>query len=262
MKKKSQRLASLVSMLRVQGIMRVSDIARQLGVSEMTIRRDLNELQKNKFVDHLHGKAALQTSQLTGDYGAEEAFYNLSFESAKMNEEKKRIARHAASLIKPDDIIILDGGSTTEKILDYIPGEMALTVVCYTLNIVTKLPKNEKIKILLAGGHYHPGVQVFESPEGAQFLKNIRAHKLFLAISGVHPTLGMTCVNNFEIMVKKTIVESALTKILVTDSSKFGELKSNFFAPMDVLDMIITDTGISGEWTEIIKEKGIELITV
>jgi DeoR family deoxyribose operon repressor len=242
--------------------MEVSEIAKHLGVSEMTIRRDLNELQEKKFVERLHGRATLLVNQPVMNFSYEENSYNLGYASNEMNEEKIRIAKYAANLVKPGEIIILDGGSTADKVADYIPDDMELTVVCYTLNILTKLPKKEKVKILLAGGYYHPGVQVFESLEGIQFLKNIRAHKLFLSVSGVHPTLGMTCANNFEIMFKKTILESALTKILVADSTKFGSLQTAFFSSMDVLDIIITDSGLSEEWGEIIKSKRIELIIV
>jgi DeoR family deoxyribose operon repressor len=145
---------------------------------------------------------------------------------------------------------------------DYMPDDIKLTVACYNLNIAAKLSRKEKITILLAGGYYHQSDQMFESSEGLQFLRSLRAHKLFLSASGVHETLGMTCAHSFEVAVKQTVLESALEKILVADSGKFGAIKTVFFSSIENLDMIITDNGISGEWIGIIRDKGIKLVTV
>ncbi|GHV28744.1 DeoR family transcriptional regulator [Spirochaetia bacterium] len=262
MNKKTKRLNQLISLLRVQGTMPVQDIARDLNVSEMTVRRDLNELRDNNFVERGHGKATFLKGEAPPVYENIENIYSLSLASSTMNQEKRRIARYAATLVERGDIIILDNGSTTDKMPDYLPENLDLTVVCYNLNILARLPRRDKDKILFAGGYFHPSDQMFESAEGIQFLRNIRAHKLFLSASGVHQSLGMTCAHNFEVTVKKTVLSSAMKKILVADSSKFGTVKTVFFASMDELDMIITDTGLSPEWIEIIKSKEIELVIV
>ena len=262
MKKKTQRLNALISLLRSHGTMYVSDIAQKLGVSEMTARRDLDELRDNSVVERLHGKASLLKGSPIASYEDIENVYSLSSASQEMNEEKKQIAQYAAALIERGDVVIIDNGSTTDKIPDYMPDDKELTIVCYNLNIAAKVSRKEKISILLAGGYYHPTDQMFESLEGIQFLKSVRAHKLFLSASGVHESLGMTCAHSFEVTIKQTVLESALEKILVADSSKFGTVKTVFFSSMDNLDIIITDKGISGEWIEIIQNRGIKLIIV
>jgi DeoR family deoxyribose operon repressor len=262
MNKKTQRLNTLISLLRSQGAMYVADLAKRLDVSEMTVRRDLDELQSDNFLERHHGKARFIRDSPAFGYENIENIYSLSSASREMNEEKKRIAQRAVAFIKQGDVVIIDNGSTTDKIADYMPDDIGLTVACYNLNIAAKLSRKEKISILLAGGYYHPSDQMFESAEGLQFLRSVRAHKLFLSASGVHESLGMTCAHSFEVTVKQTILESALQKILVADSSKFGTVKTVFFSSIDNLDMIITDKGISGEWIEIIQNKGIELITV
>ncbi|MDR0718500.1 MAG: DeoR/GlpR family DNA-binding transcription regulator [Treponema sp.] len=261
MNKKTQRLNQLISLLRIQETMQVKELAEQIQVSEMTIRRDLNELEADHIIERTHGKATFLKNNLLPIYENIDSIYSLSSASNTMNQEKDRIAQYAATLVEPGDVIILDNGSTTDKISDYLPN-IDITVVCYNLNIAVKLPKKEKIKIILAGGYFHPSDQMFESSEGIQFLKTIRAHKLFISASGVHQTLGMTCAHNFEVLVKKASLESSLKKILVADSSKFGTVKTVFFSSMDDLDMIITDTGLSSEWTEIIHTKEIELVVV
>jgi DeoR family deoxyribose operon repressor len=262
MNKRAQRLNTLISMLRSQGSMYVSDIAKRLDVSEMTVRRDLHELQGNNVLERHHGKALFLRDSPVFSYEDIENIYSLSSASQEMNGEKKRIAQYAVTMIKEGEVIIIDNGSTTDKIADYIPDDITLTVACYNLNIAAKLSRKEKVNILLAGGYYHQSDQMFESFEGLQFLRSLRAHKLFISASGVHESLGMTCAHSYEVRVKQTVLESALEKILVADSSKFGAIKTVFFSSIENLDMIITDNGISEEWIEVIRNRGIKLATV
>jgi DeoR family deoxyribose operon repressor len=262
MNKKTKRLNQLTALLRSQGTVQVNSLARELAVSEMTVRRDLNELASDNIVERSHGRATFLKNESMQIYENIENIYSLASARTTMNEEKDRIARYAATLVEDGDVIILDNGSTTDKLPKYLPTGIDLTVVCYNLNIVIKLPQKDNIKIILAGGYFHPSDQLFESAENVRFLKTIRAHKLFIAASGVHQTLGMTCAHQYEVEVKKAVLESSLKKILVADSSKFGTVKTVFFSPMDELDMIITDTGLSAEWAELIRNKGIELVVV
>jgi DeoR family deoxyribose operon repressor len=262
MNKKMQRLNQLIQLLKAHGNMKVNDIAKHLKISEMTVRRDLNELQIDKIVKRVHGKAIFLKDDFFPFYENIENVYNLSSARTEKNEEKIRIAKYAATLIEPRDVIILDNGSTTDKLADFLPADIEMTIICYNLNIVVKLQKLEKVNIILGGGYYHPSDQLFESAENIKFLKTFRANKLFLAASGVHQALGMTCAHNFEVIIKKAILESSLKKILIADSSKFGAVKTVFFASLDEIDMIITDTDLPVEWIEIIKSRKIELIMV
>ena len=262
MNKKTKRFSQLIDLLQANEAVSVQYLADCLGVSTMTIRRDLDELQEQHIVERSHGKAALCQGKQAALYENIEDVYNLSHASGFMSEQKSRIAKYAASIIHPDDVVILDNGSTTDRIPDYIPADMAFTAVSYNLNILVKLINRPNTKIIFAGGHFHPSDQMFESAENIHFLSTIRAHKLFVSASGVHSTLGMTCAHDFEVSVKQTVLQSSLMKILVADSSKFGTLKTVHFANMDVLDMIITDTGLSEEWADIIRSKGIDLVMV
>jgi DeoR family deoxyribose operon repressor len=106
MNKKSQRLNTLIALLRSRGAMYVSDIAKHLDVSEMTVRRDLDELQGNNVLERRHGKALFLKDSPVFSYEDIENIYSLSSASREMNEEKKRIAQYAVTLIKEGDVII------------------------------------------------------------------------------------------------------------------------------------------------------------
>ena len=100
---------------------------------------------------------------------------------------------------------------------------------------------------------------MFESSENITLIKNIRATKVFASAAGVHETMGVTCMNNYELEIKQAIIQSGAEKILLADSSKFGVIKPCFITDIDIFDRIITDTNISEEWIQLIRDKGIHL---
>ena len=103
---------------------------------------------------------------------------------------------------------------------------------------------------------------MFESPEGIEIIKKIRANKAFISAAGVSGKLGVTCATTYEKDTKRAIMESSDTRILLVDSSKFGKINVSHFADITDFDVIITDIGISKEFTEIINDLGIKLFMV
>ena len=100
---------------------------------------------------------------------------------------------------------------------------------------------------------------MFESPEGLQMIRNFRATKAFISASGASRQFGVTCMNAYERETKKAMITSSMKKILLLDSSKFDVIRSDYFAELSEFDEIVTDAGISAEYTEIIKGLGITL---
>ncbi|MEI7884211.1 MAG: DeoR/GlpR family DNA-binding transcription regulator [Clostridia bacterium] len=256
MNKKIQRLNQLIEILKVRHYVSVKELASHLEVSEMTIRRDLEILKSKQIAENIAGISVYNSFQETSPTQSE---YNLSSEHDKHFVQKNAIAQFAASLIKQGEIIILDTGSTTEKIVPFIPKNSNLTILCYNMNILTKLHRRTDIQIILAGGIYHANTQLFESPEGIEFIRGIRAQKLFLSAAGIHSSLGITCANQYEVPGKQAVLGSSMEHILVADSSKFGSVKCAFFCNLSDIDVIVTDDSLSQEWCDIILALGIEL---
>jgi DeoR family deoxyribose operon repressor len=103
---------------------------------------------------------------------------------------------------------------------------------------------------------------MFESAEGVEFIKKVRANKAFITAAGVDDKLGVTCATTYEVNTKKAAIEYSDTKILLTDSTKFGKIRISHFADLSNFDIIITDTGISEEYQKYIKNMGIKLYLV
>ena len=252
-----QRANKIIDILKGKNGATVKELASILNVSEMTIRRDLEVLKNNNIVNNVYGATIYNPSN---NIEKLESFYDIENEVVKQENQKLKIGKAAVSLINEDDIVIIDTGTTTEKLAASISSDIKMSALIFNTNILNELVKKKNINLIFSGGYFHPNTQMFESPEGISLIKKTRATKVFVSAAGVHENLGVTCSNNYEVLTKQAIINSSLEKILLVDSSKFGVVKFAYFADLDDFDTIITDDGISNEWKEIIHTKGIKLI--
>lgn len=255
MKKKYERINQLLEIIKSKSSISVKELASQIEVSEMTIRRDIEVLKNKGYVNTLYGSVIYtgNTSLSLSDS------YHLHDAKGSHNEEKDRIGAFAATLVENDDILIIDTGSTTEPMARSLNADLDITVLCYNHNILNILLEKPNINIIFSGGYYHPNTQMFESKEGLSLINRTRATKVFISAAGIHKSLGVTCANNYEIATKHAIFNSSVKKILLADSSKFSVVKSAWFAELKDFDMIITDSGISKEWVDYISDLNIPL---
>lgn len=257
MSKKLQRTNKIIDILKERNGATVKELASILNVSEMTIRRDLEVLKSNNIINNVYGAAIYNPSNSIDRL---ESFYDINDETIKQENQKLLIGKTAASLIEEDDVVIIDTGTTTEKLASSIDSNLKISALIFNTNILNELIQKKNINLIFSGGYFHPNTQMFESAEGISLITKTRATKVFVSAAGVHKTLGVTCSNSYEVLTKQAILNSSLEKILLVDSSKFGTVKSSHFADLDIFDTIITDDGISDEWKEIIHNKGIKLI--
>lgn len=247
MGKKDLRIYALMDALRTSPVLTIKELAERFGVSEMTIRRDIDYLKDN-------GLLYEQTQTKS-----RETEYIYPEEQIKHLDKKRQIAQFAARLIEAEDILMLDSGTTTGELSKYIPEDIPLTVLCYNFHILSQLCRLENLSLIFAGGHYHRQDLMFESKEGVELIKQTRASKMFVSASGVHEKLGITCAYPYQTAAKRAAIDSALKKILLADSSKFGQVRARYFAQLAEMDMVITDADLSHEWRERIVGQGIEL---
>jgi DeoR family transcriptional regulator, deoxyribose operon repressor len=250
---KTERMSVIMQTLQISKASSVQELSRQLKVSHMTVRRDLVSLVEGEQVKILHGSVILHPK---ASARPEESYYSLIGAGSRCPEEKRRIGQLAASLIEPDDALIIDSGSTTEYLAKYLPEGIPYTVLCWSLNIVSETVRRKNCRTIFCGGVYHENTMMFESPEGRETVRRFRATKAFVSASGANHQFGVTCMNAYERETKKVMIQSSLKKILLVDSSKLGTVRSDYFAEMTDFDEIITDSGISAEYAEIIRGMG------
>ena len=253
---RDERVNAIMQTLQISKASSVQELSEQLKVSHMTIRRDLVPLIKSERVKVFHGSVILHPRTRAR---ADESYYSLIAAGAKHPEQKRRIGQLAASLIEPDDTLIIDAGSTTEYLARYLPEGIPYTVLSYSLNVVSETVRRKNCKSIFSGGIFHENTLMFESPEGLATIRRFRATRAFISAAGANHPFGVTCLNSYESETKKAVIHSARKKILLVDSSKFGVIRSDFFAELSDFNEIITDSDISEEYLEIIKSLGITL---
>jgi DeoR family deoxyribose operon repressor len=253
---KSERLNVIIQTLSISRGSSVQELSEQLKVSHMTVRRDLDLLVQSGRVRVFHGSVILHPSPSSR---AEDSYYSLIGAGAENPEKKRSIGQLAASLIEPEDTLIIDCGSTTEYLAKYLPHGFRYTVLSYALNIVSETVRRKNCKSLFSGGMFHENTLMFESPEGLEMIRNFRATKAFISASGASHQFGVTCMNGYERETKKAMIQSSMKKILLVDSSKFDVIRSDYFAELSDFDEIVTDSAIPAEYTEIITSLGITL---
>jgi DeoR family deoxyribose operon repressor len=260
MAKKADRIEQIVVTLKNQGVVSVKDLSRELSVTEMTIRRDLHELAAKNMVKILHGGVIyISPDKMVSN---RERIYSYDDEITKHTEEKSRIGKKAASLVVPHDTIIIDAGSTTEYVAKHIGDDTPVMVLAFTLNTINIISSRSNFALIVAGGSFHRNTLSFVGSSGIDLIKQSRASKAFISASGVSDKLGVTSTNLYEIEIKKAVIKSSETKVLLVDSSKFDQVKIAHIGELKDFDIIITDTGVPQRYVDITRELGIQMYCV
>lgn len=235
----------------------IKDLADQMDVSVMTIRRDMEVLEEAGLVRTYRGGVIVseQSPRAPGPHG-----YSLVSAGTSQVEEKKAIAKLAASLIEEGDVVFFDAGSTVEHILTFVNSSIEMTAICYSLNIMNLLANWPNTRIIFAGGIFHPESQNFESPEGLTLLTRNRVSKAFMSANGIRVDLGVTSSSQFEIPIKRVAIENSAASYLVADSTKCGLVRTAHFADVQDFTAIITDWGVDEDNLEKLSSNGASIM--
>ena len=238
--RRPHRLQELARVLGERGSLHLREAAALLGVSEMTVRRDV--AYRTDLITYLGGHL------LAADGMIGTARYALSDEEKSHTGAKIAVCTRAAELIKDGDTIFIDCGSTTPHLAARIARGMRVTAICYSLNVAEILSRSADLRVILLGGLWHPASASFSSDENLDLIRKIGINKAFISAAGVDVARGVSCVQFHEVAVKQAAMARSVAKYLVVDSSKFGQVKPAFFASVDDFDGIVADDGIQREF--------------
>lgn len=247
-----ERHQIILETLEARGSIMVNEMVERFGVSEMTIRRDLDALERKGLLRRVHGGAVLDRGRSYEPPFVARAVENLS--------AKQQIARAAAALIENGDSIILDVGTTTYEIARQLVDKQNLTVITPCLQIATLLAENPNIRLILTGGIVRPTELSMVGHLAERALRDFYVDKLFLGAAGVDFEAGLTEYNLEDTLVKQVMIKNAKRVILVADASKFGRVAFTAIAPIIVINTLITDEGLDGEWIARLRKMQIEVI--
>ena len=234
------------------GVISVNHLAKQLGVSEMTVRRDLDWLEEHSVLKRVHGGAMVYQKD-------EEPPYNDRL--TRSNPQKTAIGWAAAQLIKAGDRVILDAGTTTQQVVHHLVSLPNLTVITNNVHTIAELAHYPQIETILLGGMLKHQEGCTVGPMVTQALSVLAVDKVFLSASGLDARQGVTDLDMREVEVKQAMMHSAREVILVADSSKWGKVKLVRIAFFHQIQRIVTDDLITPEAVAALESAGVEVIT-
>lgn len=247
----AERRAEILNYIQQYQSGSVNDFAAQYQVSEVTIRHDLNILEKQGCVTRCYGGAMLNTQF---------AFDRPLQDKKQLNQDiKSMLGRYAASLVESGDTLILDSGSTIEQIAFHLTEKQQLTVMTNAINIAFHLANRDHIEVIVTGGLMRKNSYSLHGESGEALLGQFRFSKLFLGVDGFDKLAGITTPHSGEASINRKMVEAAQTVIAVTDSSKFNRQSFCLIARPEQLDMLITDSGIPPDYLRELTDMGVDV---
>ncbi|MBO1415111.1 DeoR/GlpR family DNA-binding transcription regulator [Streptomyces sp. FH025] len=234
-----QRRVLILERIRALGGVRVAELVRELGVSDMTIRRDLDALARRGLVHKVHGGAVRTEAAVTGEPGFE----------AKAGWEqpaKEAIARAAAALVQPGSAVGLAAGTTTYAVARQLRAVEGLTVVTNSLRIAELLEQPDEdgtpstATVIRTGGVRTPS-DALVGPVADQAIRSLHVNVLILGCHGLSDATGLTTPNLAEAETNRTFIRSARRLVVVADHTKWGAVGLASFAALDQVDVLVTD---------------------
>lgn len=250
-----ERRKTILDMLNAKGQVMIPDLSSIFHVSEVTIRNDLDQLEKKKMLLRARGGAIRIDTVVNIDY-------RLSDKDKLHSYEKAKIGKYAANLIEDNNTVIIDSGTTTIEIVKHLSPVKEITVISNALNIVNQLiSKNyPSINVILLGGYLRKTSLSLVGPLAEKNLANFYVDKVFLGVDGFDTKQGIYTPNIEEAHLNQQMIEIAKEVILVADSSKFGRKSMAFICEPSRINTVITDEGISNEDRKRLEDAGVKVI--
>ncbi|PSR29488.1 MAG: DeoR/GlpR transcriptional regulator [Sulfobacillus thermosulfidooxidans] len=247
-----ERQEKVLTWIAKHGSGSVKDLARELGVSEMTIRRDLRVLQQHRLLEHVTGGVEVKRSATELAFEVKRRLYQA---------EKQAIARQAIQLIESGMTIAFSAGTTTWAIAHALRGFRHLTFVTNSTNIALELQQQGWSHIILTGGNFRTPSDALVGPFAEYTARHLHTDLLFLGVHGLDVEEGMSTPNIQEAAIDRVFIHHAERVAVVMDPTKWGVKALAHIAPIEDIDTIITcDTPSSRLFAPRVAEKGVEMI--
>lgn len=250
-----QRRALVLEQVSRAGAARVTDIAESLGVSEMTIRRDLQELDRGGLLRRVHGGATAITRRTSHEPG-------FAAKSGLERRAKLAIARHAARLVEPGMTIAISAGTTTHAFAEQILAVPGLTVVTNSTDAANLLQdKGVGTQVVLTGGVRTPS-HALVGPIAVSALHQLRVDAVFHGVHGFDIDAGLTCPNLDECATAQAMIAAGKRLVILADSTKCGTVGLAQVAPLAEVDLFVTDDGLDAADEQALRERVTSLAVV
>jgi DeoR/GlpR family transcriptional regulator of sugar metabolism len=246
----AERRRSIMQLLQRDGKVHATELSRALHVSEDTIRRDLRELAAAGMLQRVHG-GALPRSPVTASFTERQQ---------QPVRAKTAIALAAIKLIRQDQVIIFDGGTTPLQVAEHLPRDLRATVITHSPPIALALAEYPEIEVVMIGGRLDKRQLVGSGAATVEAYRNIRADLCFLGVGGLHPDVGISIFDLEESYVKRAMIASAAEVIALAVAEKLGTAAPYIAGPLTDLTHLITERSVPDEVLAPYRAQGITVI--
>ena len=247
-----QRKQKILDMLKEKDSVRVSNLSRILGVSEVTIRSYLEDMEKKGLLSRVHG----------GAVSSYKPYYSMNLnQRLETNKESKvAIAERVVELIQPNDTVMLNAGTTTLLVFRKLPQNYNLSIVTNSISIALEAEGNPNFNVILVGGSVNSKYQFSYGSDAIEQIKKYHADKLILSVDGISAEHGFTTYYDKEAAIDVAMIEQSNCRIIAADHSKFGHSAFVKISDAAVADYIVTNDQLSRELTEELNKQGVTIL--
>jgi DeoR family transcriptional regulator of aga operon len=249
-----ERRQYIIGLAQKNGRVLVEELSETLGISRITIRKDLDHLQGRGVLQRTHGGAVLPGNGALSDPSLQE-------KEGRHSQEKLRIAAAAANLVQEGQCVLLDSGTTTTAIARALKRFSRLTIITNAVNIAAELSATD-FEVLLTGGSLRKNSFSLVGPVAEDMLQEMHADILFLGVDGFDLEIGLTTPNLMESRVNRAMVKASSMVVAVCDSTKFNRRSLSRIVEATAIHHVITDNDLPAEIARALQAAGISLTLV
>jgi DeoR/GlpR family transcriptional regulator of sugar metabolism len=249
----AERHMRIRDLLRERLTIRVTELSDMMGVSEMTIRRDLETLERQGLLERTYGGAIYRQERMTHEEPYETRLKELP-------DIKDQIGRKAASLIEPHDTLFLHSGTTALYVLRHLDPDMPVRVYTNNVGAIQEI-KGKRAELILLGGEYRPETHSMEGPLTMEMIQELHPKKAFLIPDGISFRDGITTPSFTEAALERAMIQQTRGQVIVLAThSSFGRVADLVVAPIDKVDLLIVDHKLPEEYLRDLKALGIRVL--
>ena len=249
-----ERRQHILAIAQNEGRVRVRDLSKALGISQITIRKDLDHLQARGLLQRSHGGALPAQPGALFDPSLQE-------KEKSHHHEKERIGAAAAEMVQEGQCVMLDSGTTTTAVAHALKKFSNLTVITNAVNIAAELTATN-LEVILTGGILRKNSFSLVGPLAEDMLAEMHADILFLGVDGFDLEVGLTTPNLLESRVNRAMVNGATKVVAVCDSTKFDRRSLSRIAPVSAIHHVITDSALPKATVEGLQSLNVEVTLV
>jgi DeoR/GlpR family transcriptional regulator of sugar metabolism len=245
----THRKQQILSILKRQGQVIAKDVSQEMGVSEDTIRRDLREMAQQGLLQRVHG-GALPASPALADFAGRERI---------APDGKVAIGRAAAKMLRPRQVVMLDGGTTAREVARHISLDLQATIVTHSPTIALELLNHPHVEVILIGGRLFKHSVVAVGAVAIEAIAQVHADTYFMGVTGVHPKTGLTTGDYEEAAVKRALSRAAAETIVLASAEKLNTASPYVVVPLSAISGIITERAAASSLTRPYEKLGISV---